>query len=71
MTLDASGQLVCAFTVDTDLTGTNDKAILHIAGGLTVHWQTPGGREQPVPRCSAVGLVDPEITGPGGSPSGP
>ena len=32
VTLDAGGQFVCAFTVDTDLTGTNDKKILHITG---------------------------------------
>ena len=36
--LDPSGQFVCAFTVDTDLTGSTNKAILHMAGGLTVHW---------------------------------
>jgi hypothetical protein len=42
VTLDPSGQFVCAFTVDTDLTGSNDKAILHIAGGLTVHWHSVG-----------------------------
>ena len=45
VTLDASGQFVCAFTVDTDLTGTNDKAILHIAGGMTAHWQLLPGEQ--------------------------
>jgi hypothetical protein len=49
VTLDASGQWVCAFTVDTDLTGTNDKAILHIAGGIKVHWQLLEGGEQTCP----------------------
>ena len=45
VTLDTTGQWVCAFTVDTDLTGTNDKAILHIAGGMTVHWQLVPGEQ--------------------------
>ncbi len=49
VTLDPSGQFVCAFTVDTDLTGTNDKAILHITGGMTVHWQLLAGGEQTCP----------------------
>lgn len=48
VTLDTTGQFVCAFTVDTDLTGSNDKAILHIAGGMTVHW-TLGVGEQNCP----------------------
>jgi hypothetical protein len=42
VTLDSSGQFVCAFTVDTDLTGSTDKAVLHMAGGLTVHWHPEG-----------------------------
>jgi hypothetical protein len=45
VTLDTTGQFVCAFTVDTDLTGTNDKAILHIAGGMTVHWSLGVGEQ--------------------------
>ena len=49
VTLDATGQFVCAFTVDTDLTGTNDKAILHIAGGMKVRWQLLEGGEQTCP----------------------
>ena len=49
VTLDASGQFVCSFTVDTDLTGTNDKAILHIAGGMTVHWHLLAGGDQTCP----------------------
>ncbi len=49
VTLDASGQWVCEFTVDTDLTGTNDKAILHVAGGMKVHWQLLEGGEQTCP----------------------
>lgn len=42
LTLDSSGQFVCAFTVDTDLKGTNDGAVLHMSGGLTVHWHPTG-----------------------------
>lgn len=42
VTLDSTGQFVCAFTVDTDLTGTNDQKILHIAGAMTVHWHETG-----------------------------
>jgi hypothetical protein len=45
VTIDTSGQFVCAFTVDTDLTGTNDKAILHITGGMTVHWSLGVGEQ--------------------------
>lgn len=45
VTLDTTGQFVCAFTVDTDLTGTNDKAILHITGGMTVHWSLGVGEQ--------------------------
>jgi hypothetical protein len=42
VTLDATGQFVCAFTIDNDLKGNHDGAILHLSGGLTVHWH-PGG----------------------------
>ncbi len=42
VTLDSTSQFVCAFTVDTDLKGTRDKAVLHMAGGLTVHWHPEG-----------------------------
>lgn len=42
VTLDSTGQFVCAFTVDTDLKGTNDGAILHMSGGMTVHWHSAG-----------------------------
>jgi len=49
VTLDAGGQFVCAFTVDTDLTGSADKAILHISGGMKVHWQLLEGGEQTCP----------------------
>jgi hypothetical protein len=45
VTLDTTGQFVCSFTVDTDLTGSNDKAILHIAGGMTVHWSLGTGEQ--------------------------
>ena len=42
VTLDATGQFVCAFTIDNDLKGNHDGAILHMSGGLTVHWHAPG-----------------------------
>lgn len=45
VTLDTTGQFVCSFTADTDLTGSNDKAILHIAGGMTVHWSLGVGEQ--------------------------
>jgi hypothetical protein len=45
VTLDTTGQFVCAFTVDTDLTGSNDKAILHMSGGMTVHWSLGVGEQ--------------------------
>lgn len=45
VTLDTTGQFVCAFTVDTDLTGSADKAILHITGGMTVHWSLGVGEQ--------------------------
>ena len=45
VTLDTTGQFVCAFTVDIDLTGTNDKAILHVTGGMKVHWSLGVGEQ--------------------------
>lgn len=42
VTLDATGQFVCAFTFDNDLKGNNDGAILHMSGGLTAHWHPEG-----------------------------
>ena len=42
VTLDATGQFVCAFTIDNDLKGNHDGAVLHLSGGFTVHWH-PGG----------------------------
>jgi hypothetical protein len=38
VTLDTSGQFVCAFTLDSDLTGSTDGAILHMSGGMKVRW---------------------------------
>lgn len=38
VTLDTTGQFVCAFTLDSDLTGTTDGAILHMSGGMKVQW---------------------------------
>jgi hypothetical protein len=42
VTLDATGQFVCAFTIDNDLKGTNSGEVLHMSGGLTVHWHPEG-----------------------------
>jgi hypothetical protein len=42
VTVDKSGKFVCAFTVDTDLTGTTDGALLHLKGGMTAHWHPEG-----------------------------
>jgi hypothetical protein len=49
VTLDPTGQFVCAFTVDADLKGTRSGTILHLAGGLTVHWhpESAGGLNCP------------------------
>ena len=38
VTLDTTGQFVCAFTLDSDLTGSTDGAILHMSGSMKVHW---------------------------------
>ena len=40
--LDKSGQFVCAFTIDSDLKGNHDGAVLHLTGGLTFHWHPEG-----------------------------
>jgi hypothetical protein len=42
VTLDKSGKFVCAFSVDTDLTGNGNGAKLHIKGAMTVHWHPQG-----------------------------
>ncbi len=42
VTLDQTGAFVCSFTVDTDLKGTTDGAVLHIKGAMTAHWYTSG-----------------------------
>jgi hypothetical protein len=42
VTLDPSGQFVCAFTVDADLKGHTDNAVLHLSGTMTVHWHPLG-----------------------------
>jgi hypothetical protein len=45
VTLDTTGQFVCAFTLDTDLKGSTDGAILHMAGSLRVHWSLGVGEQ--------------------------
>jgi hypothetical protein len=42
VTLDSTGQFVCAFTIDSDLKGTRDGAVLHLAGSMTAHWHPSG-----------------------------
>jgi hypothetical protein len=42
VTLDQTGQFVCAFTIDSDLKGNHDGAVLHLAGGMTFHWHPEG-----------------------------
>jgi hypothetical protein len=41
VTLDSGSQFVCAFTIDTDLKASSG-AILHMSGGMTVHWHPVG-----------------------------
>lgn len=48
VTLNTDGQFVCAFSVDTDLKGSSDGAILHMAGSMTVHWHPLGSAD---PNC--------------------
>jgi hypothetical protein len=40
VTLDETGQFVCSFSVDTDLS--SGESTLHIAGTMTVHWHPEG-----------------------------
>jgi hypothetical protein len=42
VTLDRSGVYVCVFTVDTDLKGSRDGAVLHLKGQLSVRWHPQG-----------------------------
>jgi hypothetical protein len=49
VTLDSSGQFVCAFKVDTDLKGHNSGAVLHLSGSMTVHWQLLEGGDMTCP----------------------
>jgi hypothetical protein len=49
VTLDGTGQFVCAFTVDTDLTGSTDGALLHVKGGMTAHWHPEGSGDLSCP----------------------
>jgi hypothetical protein len=49
VTLDKSSQFVCAFTIDTDLKGNHDSGILHMSGGMTVHWHPVGNGDPSCP----------------------
>jgi hypothetical protein len=42
VTLDETGQFVCAFSVDTDLSGSRDGRPLHLKGAMKVHWHPQG-----------------------------
>ena len=42
VTMDHTDRFVCAFTVDTDLTGTTDGAVLHLRGSMKVNWHPEG-----------------------------
>jgi hypothetical protein len=42
VTLDGTGAFVCAFSVDTDLVGDGDGAILHVKGSMAVTWHAAG-----------------------------
>jgi len=48
VTLDETGQFVCAFSVDTDVAA-GDGSTLHVAGAMTVHWhpESAGGLNCP------------------------
>ncbi len=42
VTLDSGSTLVCAFTVDTDLTDESTHATVHLSGGMSVNWHPEG-----------------------------
>jgi hypothetical protein len=42
VTMDGTNRFVCAFTVDTDLTGSTDGGVLHLKGGMKVNWHPEG-----------------------------
>jgi hypothetical protein len=42
VTMEHTNRFVCAFTVDTDLTGTTDGAVLHLKGSMKVNWHPEG-----------------------------
>ena len=42
VTLDGTGAFVCAFSVDTDLVGDGDGAVLHVKGTMSVVWHEQG-----------------------------
>ena len=48
VTLDSTGQFVCAFTVDTDLKASSGTT-LHLSGGMTVHWHPLGNADPSCP----------------------
>ena len=42
VTMDHTNRFVCAFTVDTDLTGGTDGTKLHLKGSMKVNWHPQG-----------------------------
>ena len=42
VTMDHTNRFVCSFTVDTDLTGATDGAVLHLKGSMKVNWHPEG-----------------------------
>jgi hypothetical protein len=42
VTMDHTNRFVCSFTVDTDLIGATDGAVLHLKGTMKVNWHPEG-----------------------------
>jgi hypothetical protein len=42
VTMDHTNRFVCSFTVDTDLIGGTDGAVLHLKGSMKVNWHPEG-----------------------------
>jgi len=42
VTMDHTSRFVCAFTVDIDLMGARDGAVLHLEGSMKVNWHPDG-----------------------------
>jgi hypothetical protein len=42
VTMESTNRFVCGFTVDTDLKGSTDGAVLHLQGSMKVNWHPQG-----------------------------